>query len=115
VKAYFQNSEGIVYSNEQPFTTKQTSINEFIRNSEIKISPNPTTTTATVSFDLEKSCNVQVVLTDITGSELFEAHNGFENTGAFTKSITTDNLAKGVYLLKVVIGKDFTVEKFVVE
>jgi hypothetical protein len=116
VKAYFKNSEGITYSNQESFTTeKSTSISEFIRNSAINISPNPTSTTATVSFDLEKSCTVKIVLTDITGSELFEVYNGFENTGAFTKSITTDNLSKGIYLLKVVIGKDFTVEKFVVE
>jgi hypothetical protein len=55
------------------------------------------------------------LLCDISGRELFEVYNGFATVGTFTKSINTDNLSKGVYLLKVVIDKDFTVEKFVVE
>jgi len=90
-------------------------IHEIIKKNTINIYPNPTKESTTLSFDLEKSCNVRISLIDIAGSELFEVYNGFVNTGQFIQTINTKNLLKGVYLLNIFIDNNSIVEKIVVE
>jgi len=70
---------------------------------------------STVSFELEKSYNVKILLCDILGIELANVYDGFANEGLFTKIINTGNLPKGVYFLKILIGKDYITEKFTVK
>ena len=70
---------------------------------------------ATVNFELEESCNVKILLCDILGIELANVYDGFANEGLFTKIINTGNLPKGVYFLKILIGKDYITEKIIIE
>ena len=116
VKAFFKNSVGIVYSNEESFTTlKALSIPNLIKSHTINIYPNPTSSTSTISFELEKLCDVKVSLTDILGSELFEVYNGFADAGMFLETISTEHLATGIYFIKVQIDGNYVIEKIVVE
>ena len=48
-------------------TVEKVSIDEIIKNRTVSIFPNPTVSDFTVSFDLEKSCNLQILLCDILG------------------------------------------------
>jgi len=90
-------------------------IEEIIKNATVSIFPNPTTENATVSFELEKSCNVKIVLCDILGVEQINVYDGFANDGFFTETIDTGNLPKGVYFVKILIDGNYTVEKMILE
>ena len=93
---------------------KTTGIEEIIKNRTISIFPNPATSYFTVSFELEKSCNIRIVLSDVLGQELIQVYDGFADAGIFSRAVNTENLATGIYFLKVLIGSKFTVEKIVV-
>ena len=80
-----------------------------------KVFPNPTVSDFTVSFDLEKSCNMQILLCDILGQEVLQFYDGFASAGNFTRTFSTENLAKGIYFLKIQINGNSTVEKIIVE
>ena len=92
-----------------------TSIEENLQVNSIKLFPNPTVSDFTVSFDLEKSCNVQILLCDILGKELLQFYDGFASAGAFSRTFSTESLAKGIYFLKILIDGNSTVEKIIVE
>jgi len=105
--------------NTTPYTwksieVKTVSVAEMIKNATVSIFPNPTTSDFTVSFELEKPCNMKIVLSDISGQELVQIYDGFSTVGLFTKTVNTENLAKGIYFLKVLIDGKYTVEKIVV-
>ena len=93
----------------------ETSIREVIKSGLVSIFPNPTSVHFTISFELEKSCNVKIILCDLLGQELAEVYNGFTSEGLFTKTHSTEHLPKGVYLLKILINGNIVVEKVIVE
>ena len=88
-------------------------IEEVIKNATVSIFPNPTVGNATVSFELEKSCNVKILLCDVLGIELANIYDGFANEGFFIETIDTGHLPKGVYFLKILIDGNYTVEKII--
>ena len=85
------------------------------KNNTVSIFPNPTVENATVNFELEESCNVKILLCDILGIELANVYDGFANERLFTETIDTGHLPKGVYFLKILIGKDYITEKIILE
>ena len=96
-------------------TIKTSGIKELVKNSVINIFPNPTSANFTISFELEKSCNVKIVLCDVLGQELAQVYNGFTSDGLFTRTHNTEHLPKGVYFLKILLDGNIVVEKIVVE
>ena len=95
--------------------TVYSSIEETIKKRTVNIFPNPAVSAFTVSFELEKSCNMKIVLSDILGQELIQIYDGFATVGTFTRTVNTEHLAKGIYFLKILIDGKYTVEKIVVE
>ena len=79
----------------------------------LTVNPNPTSDFVTVSFGLEKSCNVQIMLCDILGQELLQVYDDFAVAGNFTRTINIAHLAKGIYFLKIFVDGKLTVEKIV--
>jgi len=59
---------------------------------------------------------MKIVLCDILGQELVEVYNDFtsDGDGLFTRTFSTEHLAKGVYFLKILIDGNIVVEKIVV-
>ena len=94
---------------------EKTGIEEIIKNNTVSIFPNPTVGNATVTFEIEKSCNVKIVLCDILGIEQINVYDGFANEGFFTEIIDTEHLSKGVYFLKILIDGNYTVKKIILE
>ena len=92
-----------------------TSILETVKNLQVSISPNPTSNSATVNFDLETAGHLTVTLTNILGQELFEIYSGFANAGTFTKTFSMEALPVGVYYLRILHNGNVTVEKVVRE
>jgi hypothetical protein len=97
------------------FCNTYVSVKENFIASSITVSPNPTTTNFTVSFELEKSCDIEIMLCDILGRELVQIYSGFATVGDFTETVNTKHLPKGIYFLKIKIDGNITVEKVVVE
>ena len=62
----------------------ETILNNFL------VHPNPASNGK--SFELEKSCNMKIVLYDLDGQELLQVYDGFTNSGFFNKIINTGNL-----------------------
>ena len=95
-------------------TSIEDSDNIFSNGNSIFIYPNPTSEASTILLELETSGNVKIVLSDVLGQELLQIYDGFATAGTFSKTFTTENLSRGVYFLKILSGKNFTVEKIVV-
>jgi hypothetical protein len=88
----------------------ETILNNFL------VHPNPASNgNFTVSFELEKSCNMKIALYDLGGQELLQVYDGFTNSGFFNRVIHTSNLSSGVYFLKILLDDDYLVEKIIVE
>ena len=96
-------------------TIKKVSVEEATKNLQVNIFPNPTVDNATVSFELEKSCNLKIILTDLSSSELFTVYDAFTVEGNFSKTFSTKNLSSGIYFLQILIDGKYTVAKLVVE
>ena len=94
--------------------TMHNNIDEVIKNLTVSIFSNPTVADFTVSFELEKSCNLQILLCDILGKEVMEIYDGFAVEGNFTQAIDVNNLDKGVYFLKIFANGNSTVKKIVI-
>jgi hypothetical protein len=90
-------------------------IEDVIKTSTVSILPNPTSADFTVSFDVIKPSNMQIVLMDLTGKKVLDIYDGFTVDGLFTKIVKTADLAKGVYFVKILIDGNYTVEKVIVE
>ena len=86
-------------------------IEEVINNFLVDIYPNLATDFTTIRFELEKSCNVRIVMCDILGKEISEVYNGFAEEGLFTKTINANNLISGTYFLKISIDKNYIMKK----
>jgi hypothetical protein len=80
----------------------------------IKLFPNPTTSSTTLTLELDAPCNITITLTDVLGNALQEIFSGYTGAGNFEQIIESNGLAKGVYFVKVKIGGKFVIEKLVV-
>ena len=88
----------------------ETILNNFL------VHPNPASNgNFTVSFELEKSCNMKIALYDLTGHELLQVYDGFTSSGFFSRIINASNLSSGVYFLKILLDGEHLVEKIIVE
>ena len=105
-------SDTVLYAN---FEEDTISISERILLKTVSIFPNPTTSDFTVSFEVLKSGNMQIILCDILGVELLQFYDGFATVGTFTKTVSTEHLPRGVYFLKVLIDGNYTDDMAVLE
>jgi hypothetical protein len=80
----------------------------------LKFFPNPAEGNLHVEFNIEKSADVKVTITDMGGKEVYaEEIKGF--SGSYNKNISRENLAKGQYLLKVSAGGDNAILRILVQ
>jgi hypothetical protein len=90
-------------------------IEEVIKSGTVSVLPNPTRNDFVISFDVIKSGDMRIVLTDLSGREVLDIYDGFVSDGMFTHTVTTSNFARGIYLLNILIDGNSTVEKVVLE
>jgi hypothetical protein len=62
-----------------------------------QISPNPVSDIATLRFKLDKTDNVQIIISDIAGRAVNTQNMGMQNAGIHTITIDASPLAKGIY------------------
>jgi hypothetical protein len=123
------SSNGVIISEENPLkivVTQDTVITanfvevterviDVIKSSTVSITPNPTSKDFIISFEVIKSSNIKIVLTDLLGQEVIDIYDNFTEVGNFNKLVNVSNLTKGIYYLKIQIGNNSKVENVVVE
>ncbi len=75
--------------------------------------PNPNSGNFTVKFDSTTTNDIDIVVHDIRGRNVFE--RTYTNTGMFTQNLQLDNVQAGIYLVTVKDGDRKVVKKIVVE
>lgn len=78
-----------------------------------KFYPNPTLTTATLDFDLEKNENVNVEIYNVAGQLLLTPFDGKKLKGNHQLKFDVANFSQGVYFCKIKIGGQSQILKFV--
>lgn len=66
-----------------------------------------------LAFDVKEITKVEATLISLTGQAAQTLMNEEVNTGSFNRSFNADNLAAGVYLLKLQAGNASTVKKII--
>lgn len=78
----------------------------------LKTGPNPNSGVLMVQFDAEEACNINVVLTDLTGRVVVQnnwnALQGFNNL-----MVPTQTLSNGMYILSIQTGDSMYTEKII--
>lgn len=89
-------------------TENQTSINA------LSVYPNPVNSNMNVRFTAKESQNSMVELYNVTGSKVYSENLG-NVIGNVSHTINVANLAKGIYILKVIVGNAIENKKVVIE
>jgi hypothetical protein len=81
--------------------------------SRLLISPNPFSSTTTISYSLPTAANYSLRLYDVTGQLISTLASGNRNAGSYT--LTTPTLARGIYVLKLATNNTTNTAKLIVE
>lgn len=90
-----------------------TGTNDFVKNEEVKLNvyPNPTQENVLVGYELKQSANVSLQLFDMNGKNVQSIQLGERQAGSFVVPVNMQNLASGLYFLKLQMGAQFTTTK----
>jgi hypothetical protein len=81
---------------------------------EISIFPNPTNGMLNVTMNNSSFSEIKISVVDIQGKEVFSLYD--KNVSAnYNKQINLENLAKGLYYIKLSTGTDVKVEKLIIQ
>jgi hypothetical protein len=78
---------------------------------QLSVFPNPANQEIHVSFNLEKSANVNVEILDLTGRMLYTSLSENTSSGTVNKIITTNTIAEGSYIVRINVDGVFTQQK----
>ena len=91
----------------------QSSISEDNSVSDIKITPNPVSSTLTFDYTLEKSGPLKITITNLLGEQITEAYNSYAEAGVFSQTINIEKLLSGTYYLNILHDGKITVKKII--
>lgn len=102
------------YSPVRTFTTVEPiSVTEFFKEAELAIFPNPAQDMISVQVNASEDANVDLVLYDLLGQEVLKRTLNF-SSGFNQEKIMLNNVANGIYLLKLTNGEQVYTNKIVV-
>ncbi len=81
----------------------------------VEVFPNPTTSFATLSIDLESTKQVRILVTDILGQAIMQVTNQELAAGEHDFTIDLSTFSKGVYLVKSEIDNTINTQRVVVQ
>jgi hypothetical protein len=88
--------------------------NEVVSDVTVSLYPNPVSSQATVSFELNENCNVSYQVFDMTGRMVMNQNMGRMNQGSHQVSVNAENLSSGSYILRLSQGAKNETVKFMV-
>jgi len=89
-------------------------INDYSKQNEITLYPNPVFDQMTVSFELKKSSNTLINIYDLAGKLVKSIDQQREPAGTVSYRINVNDLTKGTYILHLISGEKQTSAKFIV-
>lgn len=78
-----------------------------------QVQPNPVSDQFTITLELSSTQNLTIELYDLEGRMIKSLSYGSCGKGTFTRTVNTENLQKGIYLLKVVIDEQSFSKKII--
>ena len=105
----FYNVNGINFT----ITEATASLDESLL-SNFKLYPNPTNGLVNIAFDINNGNDVDIQFFDLTGRAV-KKYSFNNNTGRFSETVNTNQLASGIYLVKIKNGSKTTIKKLIVE
>ncbi|MEY3200419.1 MAG: hypothetical protein RJA13_2377 [Bacteroidota bacterium] len=89
------------------------SISEVATNYGVSVYPNPTSSNATISLDLNKEAAVAIAVTELSGKVVYVTDLGMVN-GTQDVTVHTDALSSGVYMVNITVDGAVSTQKLVV-
>ena len=77
-------------------------------------SPNPCSDEINVAFNINKPDNIELIITNYLGENLFTVYNGIIDAGKSSFNIRTDKLSSGIYYFKLNTSQGIFTQPFVV-
>jgi len=77
--------------------------------------PNPFNGTSQIDINLDKAANVSIDIINITGQKVYTNNYGTLNAGTHTVTISSNNLASGIYFYTVQAGNTTVTKKMIIE
>jgi len=75
-----------------------------VAQNRLKIQPNPFTGEVYLSYNLEKTTPVRVLVYDLSGRMIFSTSYGTQQPGQYLKTLNLGNLTEGTYIIKLDYG-----------
>ena len=88
--------------------------NEVVSDVTVSLYPNPVSSQATVSFELNENCNVSYQVFDMTGRMVMNQNMGRMTEGEHQINLNAENLSAGSYILRLNQGANNASVKFLV-
>jgi len=86
---------------------------DFVR--EISVYPNPATESTYIYFNLTQKKNIEIILYNLLGQEIYHTYAREMNPGENYQSINTSKLTKGLYLIGIAFDKSCIYKKLIIE
>lgn len=83
--------------------------------SQVNIYPNPVTTDAKFSFELNSSANVTVMIYNLNGQVVKKLNAGVLSVGGHNISMNCSDLQRGAYIVKIAAGNEMFSSKMIVQ
>ncbi len=77
--------------------------------------PNPFNGNTQIDVNLKQTSNMSIQVINITGQKVYERNYGTQSAGTHTISISSDNLASGIYFYTVYAGNSSVTKKMIVK
>jgi len=103
------------WSSKLYFETNPLKMGASSQNISLGLYPNPTTSEATIQFNLPQSSHVSVKVYDINGREMQTLLNAALEQGDHSLQLNTSAFAKGVYLVRMINDESIVNEKLIVQ
>ena len=88
--------------------------NEVVSDVTVSLYPNPVSSQATVSFELNENCNVSYQVFDMTGRMVMNQNMGRMTEGEHQINVNAESLSAGSYILRLNQGANNASVKFLV-
>jgi hypothetical protein len=91
-----------------------TGIEESLTSSEVTVYPNPTMGSFNIAINNINVDELVIIIFDLQGKQVFSSVDK-NVTGAYNKQINLDEVAKGLYYIKVSAGSEVKIQKLIVQ
>ena len=87
--------------------------NENFEFKDFALYPNPNNGTFSISFTPESSENIEIIVHDISGRNIY--NKTFDNSGLFEQELQINSVSSGIYFINIQNGENKTIKRIVLE